>query len=85
MQRPQHHRHRGTGRRRQVARDGRATKVVIETGQSDDSWEEVTLGLKVGDQIVVGPAKELRLLKANDALTAMKDKSTKGKDQDDEK
>lgn len=68
-----------------VARDGRATKVVIETGQSDDSWEEVTRGLKAGDQIVVGPAKELRQLKANDALTAMKDKSTKGKDQDDEK
>jgi HlyD family secretion protein len=43
-----------------VDRDGLARKVVVETGISDDRWEQVTSGLKVGDRVIVGPAKELR-------------------------
>jgi HlyD family secretion protein len=43
-----------------VDRDGLASKVVVETGISDDRWEQVTSGLKAGDRVIVGPAKELR-------------------------
>jgi HlyD family secretion protein len=43
-----------------VDRDGRATKVVVEVGLSDDKWEEITSGLSAGDRVVRGPAKLLR-------------------------
>ncbi|MBP6596399.1 MAG: efflux RND transporter periplasmic adaptor subunit [Arenimonas sp.] len=43
-----------------VDRDGVAAKVTVETGISDDSWEQVTSGLKAGDRVITGPAKELR-------------------------
>lgn len=41
-------------------RDGKATKVTVETGISDDSWEQITSGLKAGERVVTGPGKELR-------------------------
>jgi len=68
-------------------RDGRAHKAMVETGLSDDSWDEITKGLKAGDRIVSGPAKVLRQLKEGDRLTEMKedakDKDGKDKDGDD--
>ncbi|MBK8283789.1 MAG: efflux RND transporter periplasmic adaptor subunit [Ahniella sp.] len=59
-------------------RDGRAHKAEIETGISDDRWDEVTKGLKPGDKVITGPAKALRQLKQGDPLTEMKGE-TKGK------
>jgi HlyD family secretion protein len=44
-------------------REGRAYRVEIETGASDDRWEVVAKGAKTGDAIIVGPTKVLRTLR----------------------
>lgn len=62
-------------------RDQQAVKAVIETGLSDDRWEEVSKGLKAGDRVVTGPAKALRLIKAGDRLSEIKQKPTAAKEQ----
>ncbi|MDZ4814315.1 MAG: efflux RND transporter periplasmic adaptor subunit [Pseudomonadota bacterium] len=62
-----------------LLRDGRAHKAVIETGISDDNWDEVTKGLKSGDRVVTGPAKTLRFLKVGEALTELSEKDAKSK------
>jgi HlyD family secretion protein len=51
-----------------VSREGRAYRVEIETGASDDRWEVVTKGVKPGDSIIVGPAKALRMLRDGEAV-----------------
>lgn len=53
-----------------VDRDGTARKVEIETGLSDDRWEAITSGLDVGDRVIVGPAKTLRILRDGMAIEA---------------
>lgn len=55
-----------------LARDGLAFKAIIETGVSDDRWDEVTKGLKVGEKVIVGPAKALRQLRVGERLTEQK-------------
>ncbi len=60
-----------------IARDKRAQKIAIEVGVSDDRWEEVSKGLKAGEQIIVGPAKALRRLKAGDLVTELDEKASK--------
>jgi len=35
-----------------VVKDGLATKVEVQTGAMDDTWVEITSGLKAGDQVV---------------------------------
>jgi HlyD family secretion protein len=67
-----------------LSRDGRAAKVEIETGISDDRWDEVTKGLKGGDRVVTGPAKTMRLLKDGERLTEQKEASGKDAGEDDE-
>jgi HlyD family secretion protein len=52
-----------------LQKNGKATKVVVETGISDDHWEEVGKSIAVGDVVVVGPAKTLRTLRDGDAVT----------------
>ncbi len=52
-----------------LERDGRARKVVVQTGVSDDRWEEITQGLKAGDSVIVGPAKLLRTLREDDRVS----------------
>ena len=64
-----------------VERDGKARKVEVETGLSDDRWEEITSGLKVGDRVIVGPARTLRDLQEGDAVVEAK----AGKDEDEDK
>jgi len=59
-----------------LSRDGRAHKATIETGISDDRWDEVTKGLVQGDKVISGPAKVLRQLKEGDRLTEMKGDKT---------
>lgn len=47
---------------------GRAEKVAIEGGVSDDRYLEVRAGLRAGDEVVVGPSRVLKHLRAGDAL-----------------
>lgn len=67
-----------------LSRDGRAHKVAVETGISDDSWEEITKGLKDGDQVVTGPSKALRLLKEDEQLTQMKEKDARSESREED-
>jgi HlyD family secretion protein len=52
-----------------VDRDGAARRVIVEVGQSDDRWEEITGGLKAGDRVITGPAKLLRGLVDGDRVS----------------
>jgi HlyD family secretion protein len=52
-----------------VDRDGAARRVIVQVGQSDDRWEEITGGLKVGDRVITGPAKLLRGLVDGDRVS----------------
>ena len=56
-----------------LARDGKAEKVAVETGVSDDRWEEITQGLEVGDHVIVGPARTLRTLVDGSEVTRAKE------------
>ena len=51
-----------------VERDGVAQRVVVQTGLSDDRWEEITAGPKPGDRVITGPARTLRGLLAGDRV-----------------
>ena len=64
-----------------VDRDGKAEKVEVETGVSDDRWEEITDGLDVGDRVIVGPARTLRTLQEGAEVTqAQEDEDEGGED-----
>ena len=69
-----------------VDRDGRATKVVVEVGLSDDKWEEITSGLAAGDRVIKGPAKLLRTLIEGERISEREDKAAAkpGADAEDE-
>lgn len=41
---------------------GRAVKRQVTTGTADDSYIAITMGLKEGEQVIVGPAKTLLFL-----------------------
>lgn len=56
-----------------VVRDGRAHKVAVKTGLSDDRWQAVASGIKAGDRVVTGPAKTLRRLSEGEAVEQRKD------------
>jgi HlyD family secretion protein len=55
-----------------VVVDGKAQKKTVELGLSDDTNQEVTKGLKVGETIAVGPARVLRELHDGDRVSAQK-------------
>jgi len=68
-----------------VERDGAARKVEVQVGLSDDRWEEVTAGLKAGDRVITGPARELRGLVDGDRVherTAQEKAKDSGGDKD---
>lgn len=68
-----------------VERDGLARKVAVETGLSDDRWEAITSGLSVGDRVITGPAKTLRLLRDEmpvEATERSEKKPERGEDED---
>ena len=69
-----------------VDRDGRATKVIVEVGLSDDKWEEITSGLAAGDRVIKGPAKLLRTLIEGERISEREDKAAAkpGADAEDE-
>jgi HlyD family secretion protein len=45
-----------------VNRNGVAQRVTVEVGLSDDTYQEITTGLAVGDTIITGPDRVLRAL-----------------------
>ena len=51
-----------------VNRDGRAVKVPVEVGLSDDTYQEIVSGLAVGDEVVTGPDRVLRALEDGDRI-----------------
>jgi HlyD family secretion protein len=52
-----------------VHRDGRAVKVAVEVGLSDDTYQEIVSGLSSGDEVVTGPDRVLRALEDGDRIT----------------
>ncbi|MEM1434812.1 MAG: efflux RND transporter periplasmic adaptor subunit [Pseudomonadota bacterium] len=51
-----------------VVREGRARKLDVQTGLSDDSFQQVTDGLTTEDRVIVGPARVLRRLRDGDPV-----------------
>jgi HlyD family secretion protein len=51
-----------------VNRDGRATKVAVEVGLADDTYQEIVSGLSAGDEVVTGPDRVLRALEDGDRI-----------------
>jgi HlyD family secretion protein len=56
-----------------VVQGGKAKKVAVKTGLSDDRWQAIASGVKAGDQVITGPAKTLRRLKDGEAVEQRKD------------
>ena len=52
-----------------VIRGERATKVAVEVGFSDDTYQEIVSGLSAGDEVVTGPDRVLRALEDGDRVT----------------
>lgn len=53
---------------------GKARKVEVKTGLSDDRWESIVSGLKEGDRVITGPARALRRLQDGDAVRPLEAK-----------
>jgi len=51
-----------------LEKDGQAKKSIVTVGDSDDSWQAISKGVKEGDNIIVGPAKTIRMLRENDRV-----------------
>jgi HlyD family secretion protein len=58
-----------------VVRDGRARRVPVEIGLSDDTYQEISGEVEIGEEIVVGPDRALRDLADNDAVTLLTDET----------
>lgn len=54
--------------------DGKARKVEVQTGISDDRWDAISAGLKEGDRVITGPSRALRRLKEGDAVRRIEEK-----------
>jgi len=65
-----------------VMEDGIAKKRIVKTGLSDDQFQEVTSGVELGENIITGPANELRHLKDGDkvSIKVLNDKDDKDDD-----
>ncbi|MEM1229470.1 MAG: efflux RND transporter periplasmic adaptor subunit [Pseudomonadota bacterium] len=51
-----------------AVRDGRAVKVPVTTGLSDDAFQQVSGALEAEDAIITGPARTLRRLRDGDPV-----------------
>lgn len=51
-----------------VVRDGRAVRVPVEVGLSDDTYQQVVSGLSAGDEVIIGPDRVLRALEDGDRV-----------------
>lgn len=50
-------------------RDGKAQKIGVTTGLSDDRWEVIESGISVGDRVIIGPQKTLRRLRVDERVS----------------
>jgi HlyD family secretion protein len=55
--------------------NGTARKQIVRTGLSDDTWQEITDGLSIGDRIITGPDRILRALDDGDDVTEATEES----------
>ncbi|MGC3981854.1 MAG: efflux RND transporter periplasmic adaptor subunit [Steroidobacteraceae bacterium] len=55
-----------------VVKDGKVSKREVGTGTADDSYIEITKGLKADEQIVVGPIKVLQFLRNGEQVSIKK-------------
>jgi HlyD family secretion protein len=46
-----------------IVEDGKAKKIAVDLGISNDRYQEIVSGIKVGDKVVTGPARTLSKLK----------------------
>jgi HlyD family secretion protein len=51
-----------------VVRGGRAVKVPVEVGLSDDTFQQIVSGVSVGDDVITGPDRVLRALEDGDRV-----------------
>jgi len=51
-----------------VNRGGRATRIPVEVGLSDDTYQEIVSGPEAGDEIITGPDRVLRALEDGDRV-----------------
>jgi HlyD family secretion protein len=51
-----------------VVRGERAEKIAVETGLSDDTYQQIVSGLSAGDQVITGPDRVLRALEDGDRV-----------------
>ena len=51
-----------------VARGGSVRRLPVDTGRSDDTYQEITSGLREGDRVVTGPSRTLRGLRDGDPI-----------------
>jgi HlyD family secretion protein len=56
-----------------VVRGERATKIPVEVGLSDDTYQEIVSGLSSGDQVITGPDRVLRALEDGDRVAIVRD------------
>lgn len=61
-----------------VNRGGRAEKVAVGVGLSDDTYQEVVSGLSPGDEVITGPDRVLRALEDGDRVTVAPERRTAG-------
>jgi HlyD family secretion protein len=52
-----------------VRRDGKAVRVPVEAGISDDAYQEIRGDIAPGDEIIIGPDRILRNLKDGDTVS----------------
>lgn len=53
-----------------IVKDSRVVKRNVETGTADDTYIEVTKGLKADEEVVIGPAKTLNFLRDGEKVAA---------------
>ncbi len=51
-----------------VVRQGIVRKVPVRVGRSDDTYQEISSGVRAGDRVVTGPGRTLRNLRDGDAV-----------------
>ena len=55
-----------------LERGGKARKIEVKLGVSDDRWQEISSGIAAKDRIIVGPAKTIRTLSEDAAVVKKK-------------
>jgi HlyD family secretion protein len=58
--------------------------VAVETGISDELYVEIATGLDEGQEVITGPYRTLKNLKANDAVRFEEKKGEEGEDGEEE-